>query len=157
MILCLSERNLNIERASLKFLSLKQYNNMQLPNKSIIASGPVIIENNKVLLNKEKKEDGGVSLWMFPGGEVEDFDVSLEEACQREAKEELGIDVEIVKPLKPIMLNKDGRVIVLIHYLAKRIGEITPGPQTAEYGWHDINNLPPDCAPNVYEVLKNLI
>lgn len=150
---------------------------MQLPNGSIIASGPVIIENNKVLLNKEKKvtpisqsessrghqaegtlglDNGSVSLWLFPGGEVEDFDTSLEEACKREVKEELGIDVEIIKPLKPLVINKDGRVIILIHYLAKRIGEITPGPQTAQWAWHDINNLPSDCAPNVYEILKDI-
>jgi len=128
---------------------------MQLPQGSIIASGPVIIENHKVLLNKEKKESG-ISQWMFPGGEVEDFDIGLEEACRREAKEEMGIDVEIIRPLKPVMLAKDGRVIVLIHYLAKRIGEISPGPETAEWAWHDISNLPPDCAPNVYEVLKNI-
>lgn len=129
---------------------------MPLPENSTIASGPVIIENDKVLLNKEKKEDGSVSLWLFPGGEVEDFDVSLEEACKREVKEEMGIDVEIIKPLKPILMNKDGRVIILIHYLAKRLGEIAPGPQTAEWAWHDINNLPPDCAPNVYEILKDI-
>jgi ADP-ribose pyrophosphatase YjhB (NUDIX family) len=49
---------------------------MKLPANSIIASGPVIIENNNVLLNREQKEDG-VTPWMFPGGEVEDFDKSL--------------------------------------------------------------------------------
>jgi len=128
---------------------------MQLPIGSIIASGPVIIENNKVLLNREKKESG-ISQWMFPGGEVEDFDSSLEDACRREVKEEMGIDVEIIKPLKPIILKKDGKVIVLIHFLARRTGEISPGPETAEWAWHDIDNLPENCAPNVYEVIKSL-
>lgn len=132
---------------------------MQLPQNSIIASGPVVIEDGKVLLNKEKK-DGGGALWMFPGGEVEDFDISLEDACKREAKEEMGIEVEILKPLRPIMLNKNGRVIILIHYLAKRIGEVTLGDEISEFGWFDINNLPSDCTPNVYEIIddyKNMI
>ena len=127
---------------------------MQLPPNSIIASGPVIIENNKILLNKEKKT-GEIALWMIPGGEVENFDVSLTEACRREAKEEMGIEIEILKPLLPILLHKDGRVITLIHFLAKRIGEIKPGADIAEWGWHNIDNLPPDCAPNVYEVIKD--
>jgi A/G-specific adenine glycosylase len=128
---------------------------MQIPPNSIIASGPVIIEEKKVLLNREFKPEG-VSPWMFPGGEVENFDASLEDACRREVKEEMGIDVEIIKPLKPIMLHAGERVIILIHYLAKRIGEIQPGKEIAEWGWHDIKNLPENCAPNVYEVIKNL-
>lgn len=127
---------------------------MQLPPKSIIASGPVIIEGNKVLLNKETKTEG-ITPWMFPGGEVEDFDSSLEDACRREVKEELGIDLEIIRPLKPVLLKKDGRVIVLIHYLARRIGDVKPGPEVADWGWHDIHNLPKDCAPNVYQVIND--
>ena len=127
----------------------------KLPTNSIIASGPVIIEDNKVLLNREQKPDG-LSFWMFPGGEVEAFDVSLEEACKRETKEEMGIEVEIIKPLTPMILQKEERIIVLIHFLAKRLGEIKPGQETADWGWHDINNLPDNCAPNVYEIIKSL-
>jgi ADP-ribose pyrophosphatase YjhB (NUDIX family) len=94
---------------------------------------------------------------MFPGGEVEEFDKSLEEACEREVGEEMGIKVKIVKPLKPIMLYKDGKVILLIHYLANRIGEVTPGKDIVAWDWHPINNLPEDCAPNVYEVIKDYL
>ncbi len=129
---------------------------MQLPPESIIASGPVIIENDKVLLNKEYKPEG-LSLWMFPGGEVERFDISLEEACMREVREELGIDVKIVKPLRPILLQQKDRVVVLIHFLGTRIGEVTPGPETAAWDWHDIRNLPPDCAPNVYTIINDYL
>lgn len=136
-------------------MTLLNERNMQLPPGSIIASGPVIIEDNKVLLNREKKETG-ITPWLFPGGEVEDFDSSLEDACRREVKEEMGIDIEIIRPLKPILFKKDGRVILLIHYLTKRIGEVSPGSEIAEWAWHDLNNMPKDCAPNVYEILKEL-
>ncbi len=127
---------------------------MKLPLGSFIASGPVIIEDGKVLLNKESKPTG-ITPWMFPGGEVEEFDKTLEAACQREVGEEMGITVEIIQPLKPIMFYKEGKVIVLIHYLAKRKGEVVPGEGIVEWGWHDINNLPADCAPNVYEVIED--
>ncbi|MBI2037856.1 MAG: NUDIX hydrolase [Candidatus Magasanikbacteria bacterium] len=128
---------------------------MQLPPNSIIASGPVIIEDNKVLLNREKKENG-ITPWMFPGGEVEEFDKSLEEACHREVGEEMGIKIEIIKPLKPIMIYQNERVIILAHYLAKRIGEISPGKDISEWAWHDINNLPNNCAQNVYDIISSL-
>lgn len=129
---------------------------MKLPPNSIIASGPVIIEDNKVLLNREQKE-AGVTFWMFPGGEVEDFDNSLEQACQREVGEEMGIKVEIIKPLRPIMLQSEERIIILIHFLAKRIGEVKPGANIVEWAWHDINSLPENCAPNVFEIIKNYL
>ncbi|KKW41730.1 MAG: hypothetical protein UY92_C0014G0055 [Candidatus Magasanikbacteria bacterium GW2011_GWA2_56_11] len=128
---------------------------MKLPPNSLIASGPVIIEDGRVLLNREQK-DTGVTPWMFPGGEVEDFDISLEEACRREVKEEMNLEVEIIRPLRPVMLHENGRVIILIHYLAKRRGEVTPGANIVEWAWHDINQLPANCAPNVYEVVKSL-
>ncbi len=128
---------------------------MIIPPNSIIASGPVIIENNKVLLNKEKK-NGEITKWFFPGGEVEDFDNDLESACRREVKEEMGIEIEIIKPLKPILLKQGDRLIILIHYLAKRIGEIQPDENIAQWDWIDIDNLPDDCADNVYEVIKSL-
>ncbi len=128
---------------------------MHLPPNTIIASGPVIIENGRVLLNREQKE-GYVTDWLFPGGEVEDFDATLEEACQREVKEEMGIEVTITKPLRPILIKKDDKVIILIHFLAERIGEVVPGAGIVEYAWHDIHNLPVNCAPNVYDIINDI-
>lgn len=125
-----------------------------MPN-IIIASGPVIIENNKVLLNKH----GDDNFWKFPGGKVEDFDLSLEEIAKKEVKEEMGIDVEIIKPLRTLLLpkpNEHDSYVVLVHFLAKRIGEIKPGKDIREWKWIEINNLPEDVAPNVKEVINKL-
>lgn len=123
-----------------------------------MASGPVIIENGKILLNKEKKEHGS-TVWMVPGGAVENFDIPLEETCRREVKEELGIDIKIIRPLRTIIQRRpqaEDKLVILVHYLAERIGEVKPGPETTEWAWHDINNLPTDCAPNVYEIISDL-
>lgn len=132
---------------------------MRLPNNSILASGPVIIENNKVLLNREIKNPDGITCWLFPGGGVEDFDISLEETCKREVKEEMGINVKIIKPMKTTIEKTNCIVVICVHFLAERIGEIKPGSDIAEWAWHDINNLPDNCGRNVYEVIaeyKNL-
>ena len=132
---------------------------MDLPLGAIIAAGPVIIEDGKVLLNREVKKDGEESpYFMFPGGTVEDFSSSLEETAIREAKEELGIDIEIIKPLRTLLVFRPGKdtVAVLVHYLAKRTGDIVPGPETIEWGWFDIQNLPENCAPNVFEIIEDI-
>ena len=128
---------------------------MNSHNISFVASGPVIIEDGKVLLIKEYKKDK-ISSWMFPGGRVEDYENTLEDTCKREVKEEMDIEIEIIKPLRPILVKKENEVFVLIHYLAKRIGEIKPGKEIADWGWHDINNLPKNCADNVYQIIKDL-
>ena len=124
----------------------------------IAASGPVIIENGKVLLNKHGDDD----FWKFLGGRVEDFDFaninnSLEEACHREVKKEMGFDVEIIRPLKPMMVPRPDNPntwVILIHYLAKRLGDTKPGPDIRETRWFDIDNLPPDYAPNIKPVIE---
>lgn len=143
---------------------------MNLDNtKFIIASGPVIIEDGKVLLNRHghkdepnaKKEQ---TFWKFPGGRIEDFDFtnelnSLEEACKREVKEEMELEIEIIKPLKPMMIkhpDKPDTVVILIHYLAKRLNKIRPAKFIEEFAWHDINNLPSNCAPNIKAVIKSI-
>lgn len=125
---------------------------MRLPKNSIIASGPVIIENGKVLVNKHDED----TFWKFPGGEVEDFTKTLEANAAREAKEELGIGIKILFPLRPMMIKKGGRVIILIHFLAKRIGKIKPGKGIREWAWLDIHKLPKDCAPNIKPIIKDL-
>lgn len=121
----------------------------------IIASGPVIIENEKVLLNKHGDDD----FWKFPGGKweehpLDDWNDALEEVARREAKEEMGIDIEIIRPLKPMITKKDGStIVVLIHWLANRSSEIKPGADIKEWAWHNIHSLPADCAPNIKPVV----
>ena len=133
---------------------------MKLPNNSIIASGSVIIEeiDGKLctLLNKHKKTDTKPNpQWQFCGGEMENFDQSLEETAKREVKEEMGIEIEIEK-LIDVMLHKrdDGSIVILVHYLAKRIGEIKPDEDIIEWKWFDINNLPGNSAPNIKPVIE---
>jgi len=130
--------------------------------KIIIASGPVIIENGKVLLNRHGKDEASQKYWKFAGGKVEPEDLelndeTLENACRREVKEEMGIDIEIILPLKPMMIKSPDQAdttVVLIHYLVRRLGEIKPSSEIVEYRWFDINDLPENCAPNIRPVIK---
>jgi len=119
-------------------------------NKPIlIASGPVIIEDGKVLLNKHGKD----GFWKFVGGKVEDFDISLEEVAKREVMEEMGLEIEIIRPLKPMMISMPDKTVILIHYLATRKGEIKPGAEILEWDWFNVHDLPNDVAPNITAVI----
>jgi len=124
--------------------------------KIIIASGPVIVENNKVLLNKHGEDN----FWKFCGGRVEEEEFNLKNAAQREVKEEMGIEIKILNNDPYFFyaekeINNKQTSVVLAHFLAKRIGEIIPGEDIREWRWIDINNLDKeDLAPNIIPTLK---
>ncbi len=123
--------------------------------KIIIASGPVIVENNQVLLNKH----GDTAFWKFCGGQVENYEQNLIANAKREVKEEMGIDIEILNDEPFITFSRketeQGLIdIILVHFLAKRIGEIKPGADIREWQWWDLDNLPNDLGPNIIPVLK---
>lgn len=132
--------------------TFKHFTGLNNTNQAItitIAAGPVIIENNKVLLDKH----GTDGYWKFPGGALFD-NLSPKEHTRLQAQAELGVELELTS--EPFVISfttsRDGQTeyIVLIHYLAKRLNqEIKPGPEIKEWAWYDIKNLPPDCAPNI--------
>ncbi len=124
--------------------------------KIIVASGPVIVDNGKVLVNKH----GDTNFWKFCGGRVEDLDQNLIEAARRETKEEVSLDLEILDNDPFIMYTtketEDGIIdVILVHFLAKRIGEVKLGEDIREYAWLDINQLPDDLAPNIKPALEH--
>lgn len=115
-----------------------------------IASGPVIIENEKVLLVKHGKDD----FWKFPGGKVNDNN-SFSQNAIREANEELGIEVVLSGEPFVLAFTKDNEYVILIHYLAQRSGDISPASDIKEWQWFDVNDLPNDCAPNIAAAVQH--
>jgi ADP-ribose pyrophosphatase YjhB (NUDIX family) len=123
--------------------------------KFIVASGPVIIENGYLLVNKDYKDD----FYKLPGGTVEPDTEDLELACHRETKEENNAEIEIIKPLHPMMLRKNPQTdeemtILLIHYLAKLKNkkEVKPISPIKEVKWLDIEEIKQGkhyVAPNI--------
>ena len=123
--------------------------------KSIVAAGPVIIEDGKLLVNKDTKDD----FYKIPGGTVEPDTEDLEEACYREAREENNAEIEIIKPLHPMIIWKNPQsgekmAILLIHYLArlKNREDIKPMLPVKEIKWLPIDEIREgkhDVAPNI--------
>lgn len=131
-----------------------------MKDKIIIASGPVIVEDDKVLLNKH----GDTAFWKFCGGRVESFDQTLAEAARREVKEEMGLEVEILNDTPCLLYARkttdEGLVdVILVHFLAHRHGEINPGSDIREWAWLPIDELMKmpegELAPNILPALKH--
>lgn len=81
-----------------------------------------IIENNNRVLVVQRSERMKLPLkWEFPGGKIEEFET--EEACiRREIKEELNIEIELIKRLTPSIFDYPEISIKLIPFIAKQIG-----------------------------------
>lgn len=123
----------------------------------LVASGPVIVEDGKVLLNKH----GDTNFWKFCGGRVEDFSSSLHENARREAKEEVGIEL-VFADLPPFFSytqkTTDSQVldVILVHFLAERRGDVRPGPDIRECAWIHLDQLlREDLAPNIVPALTH--
>ncbi len=131
-----------------------------MEGRFIIASGPVIIEESKLMVNKEDKDD----FYKLPGGTVEEGIEDLEEACHREVKEENNAEIEIIKPLHPMILWKNPQtsermVILLIHYLAKLKNkqDIKPMPPIKVIKWLDVEEIKEGkhkVAPNIMFLIE---
>jgi len=103
-----------------------------------------IVNNDNILLVKEISD----GKWAMPGGWADVGDVPSEAAI-REAKEESGFDVEIIKVVGVYDANRNSGELELFHavkiiYLCKIIaGKPTPSFETTEVSFFDFNNLPP--------------
>lgn len=129
---------------------------MNIPNNILLVSGPVILQDDRVLLNKKS---GGH--WAFPGGKTEPTDQNLEATAIREAKEELNIDITILRPLNTLVFERTDTpgLVIAAHYLAEYEGDITKNNETEDWQWFHIHELPPDdvLAPNVKDVIYSYL
>ena len=83
-----------------------------------VVAGVVIKQDGQYLLLQEKQPKA-YGLWNFPAGKV-DLGESIEQAAVREAKEESGYDVELVKEIA--IFHSKATDVVKHAYAAKIIG-----------------------------------
>lgn len=115
-----------------------------LKGKYLIASGPVIIENGKLLVNKDEKDD----FYKLPGGSISEGTSDLEEACHEKVLEEINGKIKTIRALSPKILwenpqTKEKMTIILTSYLAELENpqEIKPMGSTTEIKWLDLNKI----------------
>ncbi len=110
--------------------------------EAIVASGPVIINEGKILVNKDKNDD----FYKLPGGKMLPEE-SAEECCIRETKEEVNGEIEIIKPLSPMVIWKKPQtgekiLVVLLHYLSRlKNKDLKEGKGITEVKWLDLKEI----------------
>jgi len=93
----------------------------QYPKKPVVGVGAIILNENKILLEKRKNAPSK-GKWSVPGGLVE-LGERIEQAAIREVKEETGLDVyepRLVGIVDHISLDESGTVkyhFVIVDYL----------------------------------------
>lgn len=101
--------------------------------KHIVSAATVVLnDNNQILLLKGPRRG-----WELPGGQVEEGE-SLSDGAVREAKEETGIDIEIVRFCGIYQNVKESICNTL--FVGRPIGgQLTTSSESLEVGYFDID------------------
>ena len=114
-----------------------------------VSAGALIVnDKGKILLCKRSmKARNEKGKWEAPGGQVH-FGETREAAIKREIKEELGIDIEIIRVLHTTdeILERDKQHWVPTTFLVKvkrnQVLKILEPEKCDEIGWFSLDNLP---------------
>ena len=117
---------------------------MNLEDKPVVtpqvAIGAVVTDHDRILLVKRDKEPGK-GKWAIPGGSVEAGE-TLQEAAEREIREETGLRVRAGNPIYVfdyIERDKKGQIrfhYVIIDLAAELIdGNLCPSDDASDAGW----------------------
>jgi 8-oxo-dGTP diphosphatase len=132
------------------------------PEKPVVGVGALIQDGDRYLLIKRAAEpDAG--LWSVPGGLVE-VGEKAEEAAVREAREETGLDVEVVKLLgvvDKIVRDEDSQIkfhFVIVDFLVKpKGGSLQAASDALEARWvraEEISDF--EISPTLVPLLRRL-
>jgi ADP-ribose pyrophosphatase YjhB (NUDIX family) len=114
----------------------------------------LIIEYNKsvILINRKNPPEG----WALPGGFV-DYGESLEAAAVREAKEETGLNVELLRQFHAYSDPKrDPRHhTITIVFIARAKGKAIAGDDAKELGLFNKDTLPDQIAFDHRDIIND--
>lgn len=125
-----------------------------------VGVGVMIMRDNKVLLGLRQGSHGDGE-WGLPGGSVE-FGESIFQAAKREAKEEVGVDVDDLELIsisdEMKYIDTNGKHFVVLGVRAKSvIGEprLMEPDKSVRWDWFDLNDLPEQIFEGTRLVLVN--
>ena len=123
------------------------------PRNPFLTVDLIIEYNEGLILIKRKNPPEG---WALPGGFV-DYGETLESAAKREAKEETGLDVKLIRQFHAYSDPKrDPRHhTITIVFIAKADGKLKAGDDAKEIGTFKENTLPDNVAFDHREILTD--
>ncbi len=115
---------------------------MEYKNPALTVDGIIIIDGKLLLIKRGRDPFKGQ--YALPGGFVE-IGERVEEAVEREAKEETGLDTE-VRDLIGVYSAPDrdprGHTVSVVFYLKVIGGQMKAGDDACDIGLFDLNALP---------------
>lgn len=114
----------------------------------------IIVKSGKILAVQNGYNSDHPYLWEFPGGKIEATETA-EECIIREIKEELGIEIKIVKQMKAVQWDYGFKKIELIPFLCTiKSGEIKL-IEHDKFQWENLNSLLKlDISEADYELIR---
>jgi 8-oxo-dGTP diphosphatase len=104
-------------------------------------AGAIILDDAGRLLLIRRGRPPGVGLWSVPGGKCEPGE-GAEAACVREAQEETGLDIAVLRHAGQVERpGLDGDVFVIDDFVcAVRGGAVSAGDDAADARWFTISD-----------------
>ena len=110
------------------------------PDHPRVAVGAVVFKEEQVLLVR-RGQPPAEDLWAIPGGSVK-IGETLQEAAEREIREETGIQIQAAKPIYTFdVIERDAAGKVRFHYVIVDLaadyvmGNPSPGDDAVEARW----------------------
>lgn len=111
-----------------------------VPHRDIAVGLVFSDDGDKILIQRRPDEGLLGGLWEFPGGKQEDGE-SMETACRREVKEELGIDVTVKAPFYTLS-HAYSHFKITLHAFRCRIDAGTPEAREGQpFQWVGLDEL----------------
>ena len=111
------------------------------PREITVVAAVIWDEEDRVLLTKRPEDRHMGGLWEFPGGKINDGEAPGE-ALVRELDEELGIGVEVQRPLTFAVHEEPGLRILLLFYGARIARGEPHGHEGQAVEWVAVKDLP---------------
>ena len=127
-----------------------------------VGCGALILneKGEALLMKRGPKSKNEAGFWSKPGGAVE-LGESVEDAIRREIKEELGVDIELLAPLKfTDHRAQGGQHWIALNYTARVVkGEprIREPEKIAEIGWFSLDKLPAPLTQTTSEPIEEYL
>ena len=107
-----------------------------------VAVGAVVIHKHRLLLVKRAKAPNA-GFWCIPGGKIH-FGETLQQAAEREIKEETGLVIEAGDPyyVFDLLIPEKKTHFVIVDLMAKYIsGEIIASDDAEDAHWFSLNDI----------------
>ncbi len=128
-----------------------------------VGCGVLILNKNKetLLLKRGKNSKNEVGYWNKPGGAL-DYGEKVIDALKREAREEIGVEIDIwgYLPHADSIMKKDGQHWVGFNYLANiksGTARIMEPHKFDDMQWFGLDKLPKKLSPMTREAIKNYL